>query len=147
MIGCNLFIRNYAALPTLNGNGEAFGGVYGFLTSLRFYVSRFKPDKVVVAWDGKGGSQKRRHLIDNYKKGRRPMKLNRNYDYGNNQHDQNRIYQRLRLSKYLEDLPIKQINVDNVEADDVIAYLCFHLPEDRKILVSTDRDYYQLLRT
>ena len=43
-------------------------------------------------------------------------------------------------------MPIGQIYVPDCEADDVIGYLCRHkLRNDRKVIISSDKDYYQLL--
>lgn len=143
--GNNCFIRNYAALPTLDLNGEPFGGVAGFLSSLKFYINKCKVNYVVICWDGKGGSQKRRALVENYKKGRKPIRLNRVYDF--QEQEDNKMYQRLKLSEYLQDLPVCQIEIDGIEADDVVGYLCFHLPQDRKIIISSDKDFYQLINS
>jgi len=48
------------------------------------------------------------------------------------------------LIEYLNLLPVSQIMVDGVEADDVIAYACQILPDYNKIIVSNDKDFIQL---
>ena len=58
--GMNLFIRNYVMSPQLDVNGKPIGGLTGFMRSLQKEVRRAKPDRVVICWEGPGGSQKRR---------------------------------------------------------------------------------------
>lgn len=141
----NNFLRNYSVVPTLTSNGEPNGGVYGFLNSLAYFIRITKPDKVVLCWDGVGGSKKRRAIIKDYKQGRKPVRLNRNFEFEFENLEQNKIRQRLRLGQYLDDLPVTQIAVEEVEADDVVAYLTKMYENDRKIIVSSDKDFYQLL--
>lgn len=142
--GANNFIRNYASLPTLDSSGNAFGGVYGFLMSMKNIVRLSKPDKVLIAWDGEGGSATRRSILKDYKNRSKPFNINRNYDYGEDG-EQNKILQMKRLSEYLDDLPVHQVNIKAVEADDIIAYFCNKDEENLKIVFSNDKDFYQLL--
>ncbi len=141
----NNFVRNYVVVPTLSLNGEPIGAVEGFLKSLRSFIERCKPDKVIVVWDGAGGSKKRRAIVKEYKEGRKPYRLNRNYDFEKVNIEDNKVFQRIRLDEYLRDLPIVQVMVDDIEADDSIAYISNHLKDDQKIIVSTDKDFLQLL--
>ena len=77
----NLFIRNYSAVPSMNEDGQYTGGVVGFLKSLALAVRSFKPTRVILVFDGKGGSQRRRKLFPQYKENRKPpIRLNRSYD-------------------------------------------------------------------
>ena len=79
--GQNMFIRNYVMSPQLDANGNPIGGLTGFLRSLQKEIRRAKPDRVVVAWEGPGGSQARREKNKNYKVGRKAPKLNREYEF------------------------------------------------------------------
>lgn len=141
----NNFIRNYVIVPTLSINGEPIGAVEGFLKSLRSFINICKPEKVFIIWDGPGGSRKRRSIVKEYKEGRKPYRLNRNYDFENVNEEDNKIFQRVKLDAYLRDLPVTQLMIEDIEADDVIAYLCNHFEEDQKIIVSTDKDFIQML--
>jgi DNA polymerase-1 len=141
----NNFLRNYAVVPTLTTHGEPNGGVYGTLNSLGFFNRIIQPDRIILAWDGVGGSKKRRNIIKDYKQGRKPVRLNRNFEFELENQEQNKIYQRIRLGQYLNDLPITQITVDDIEADDIIAYLVQYYANDQKIIASNDKDFYQLL--
>ncbi len=141
----NNFIRNYVVVPTLSVNGDPIGAVEGFLKSLRSFLNVCKPDRVFIVWDGAGGSRKRRAIVKEYKEGRKPYRLNRNYDFENVNEEDNKIFQRVKLDAYLKDLPVTQLMVEDIEADDVIAYLCNHFPDDQKVIVSTDKDFVQML--
>jgi 5'-3' exonuclease len=141
----NNFLRNYAVVPTLTRNGAPNGGVYGFLNSLRYFIRIIKPNKVILVWDGEGGSKKRRAIMKEYKKGRKPARLNRNFEHEFENVEENKTQQRRRIGQYLSDLPVTQIIVDDIEADDVIGYLTMSANDGRKVIVSSDKDFYQLL--
>jgi 5'-3' exonuclease len=62
--------------------------------------------------------------------------------------DDSKVDQIVRIIQYLTTLPVKTICLSRVEADDVIAYLSSTLPtkpEDRAFIVSSDKDYLQLI--
>jgi len=141
----NNFIRNYAVVPTLSGTGEPNGGVIGFLRSLGLFARTFESDKIILIWDGPGGSSKRKAILKDYKEGRKPIRINRNYDFERIDPERNKIKQRLRLAEYLKDLPVIQLSIPDVEADDVVGYLVKYYNEDEKIIVSNDKDFYQLI--
>jgi 5'-3' exonuclease len=100
-----------------------------------------------VAWEGPGGSQSRREKNKNYKVGRKAPKLNREYEFATPEQERENKYQQvIRLTEYLENLPVLQLAVENVEADDVIAWLC-HCNEFatwQKLIISSDKDFIQL---
>jgi 5'-3' exonuclease len=145
--GLNLFLRNYAVNPTTDTNGEHIGGMFGSLRSVKNLIRDVRPTRVVVCWDGKGGSQKRRGIYAEYKAGRKP-RVNRAFDFGEDidASKANLQMQYSKIRKYLEMLGICQIEMDNCEADDVICVLCrFVYDGIQKVIVSTDRDFYQLI--
>jgi 5'-3' exonuclease len=141
----NNFLRNYTVKPNLDAEGRPIGGVCGFLGSLSYFVRTLAPDKVIVVWDGPGGSRKRRAINENYKAGRKPAKLNRNFDFELEDQEKNKMMQRLRLAEYMRYLPVVEMIIPDVETDDVIGYLVQYLEEDDKIIVSNDKDFYQLV--
>ena len=65
--GTNSFIRCWTVVPTLNDNGEHVGGISGFLTSMGYAIKMLKPTRVIIVFDGKGGSLKRKKLYQEYK--------------------------------------------------------------------------------
>ena len=145
--GQNMFIRNYVMSPQLDINGSPIGGLTGFMRSLQKEVRRAKPDRVAICWEGPGGSQARREKNKNYKVGRKAPKLNREYEFSTPEEErENKYEQVIRLTEYLDHLPVLQLAVENVEADDVIAWLCHcnEYAEWQKLIISNDKDFIQL---
>jgi DNA polymerase-1 len=145
--GMNCFVRNYVVSPQLDINGKPIGGLTGFLRSIQKEIRRAKPDRVVIAWEGPGGSQARREKNKNYKLGRKAPKLNREYEFSSPEEErENKYEQVIRLTEYLDHLPVLQLAVENVEADDVVAWLCHcnEFNEWQKVIVSNDQDFLQL---
>lgn len=142
-----LFLRSYIVDPTLSSNGQPIGGISGSLKILQKMCREIKPSRIIICWDGKGGSTKRRSLNNNYKEGRKPIKLNRNIkNLSENEEIDNKIWQMTRLAEYLNEMPIIQLLSDGVEADDLISAIVQHpaFKEDNKIIVSSDKDFIQL---
>ena len=147
--GLNTFIRAFSVNPALNEDGVHIGGIIGFLKSVRFAINKLQPTRVVIVFDGKGGSKKRRSIYPQYKAQRRvKSRLNRNVDWTDSPLDeeQSMKQQISRLVNYLELLPVKLISIDGIEADDVMAYLTMTVFSESKIqLMSSDKDFLQLV--
>ena len=147
--GMNTFIRSFAAIPTMDENGNHIGGVTGFLKSVGYVIRKFKPSRVYVIFDGKGGSKRRREIYPDYKSGRKPLtRLNRTYDMTTEQDEQDLMrYELVIVAKALMKLPITTITLDHVEADDIISYIAQHTVENggESIIYSTDKDFLQLV--
>lgn len=144
----NQFLRNYAVRPTLDRNGERNGGVYGMLDSLRYFCRLLEPSRLILCWDGAGGSQKRRKILPEYKDGRKavnPARINSNYEHEADDMKENMKRQRIRLAEYLECLPITELCFNDTEADDIVAYLAGLFHEEEVVIVSDDKDFLQLV--
>ena len=142
--GLNVFFRHWAANPSMDGNGEHVGGIVGFLKGIQLLCERYRPSKVIVAWEG-GGSTRRRAIDSSYKSGRRPGKLNRFYDDIPDTVE-NRNSQVATLVSLLRKAGVKQVYVSDCEADDIIAYITTaSLRSERCVIVSTDKDFFQLI--
>jgi len=148
----NMFFRAYAANPSLNINGQHVGAIIGFFYSLQKCIKDTRPHKVVVIWDGKGGSKKRQEIRPDYKHGRKPpkpLRLNRALDIERTDEEEKNssLYQQGRIIGLLNSLPILQLCEPGVEADDFIAYMnnFYSCEEHLKIIVSNDKDFIQLL--
>lgn len=144
--GMNLLIRNFVVVPTTDVNGNSIGGITGFIKSLKTLVADTKPDRIVVAWDGEGGSRRRRGIFADYKAGRK-VRLNRVEDLETQDESFKSFGGQLKkLEKILDCLGVLQVRADDVEADDVIAFICKYVsPEDDKVVVSSDMDLIQLV--
>lgn len=144
--GLNQFIRNWVIVPTMNNNGDHVGGIVGFIRSIKLIMTDVKPTRVIVVWDGEGGSAKRKSIYSGYKEGRKP-RVNREFDFESPEKEQaNLKEQYAKLKELLSHLGITQIEIESVEADDVIAFLCRGIyNETDKVVVSTDKDFLQLV--
>lgn len=143
----NLFIRNYVVSPAMSTNGQPIGGVIGYLRSLQKCIRQVSPDEIVIVWDGPGGSRKRKGIISNYKDGRSPIRLNRNVKMlTENQELENKVWQQVRLTEYLNNFPVIQILEPEIEADDLISFVSqqHRYADWHKIIVSSDKDFIQL---
>ena len=146
--GLNTFIRCFSAMPTLNDDGAHVGGIVGFLRSLGYAIKTIRPTRCVIVFDGKGGSNRRKKVFSGYKANRNMSKrLNRTYDFNSKEDEhQSMMLQLTRVIDYLEQLPITTITIENIEADDAMAYITKQILKTSKIvLMSTDKDFLQLV--
>ena len=143
----NAYLRAYIVDPSLSVHGQPIGGLRGFLKILQKLVREMRPDQVVVIWDGPNGSKKRKLMDKNYKAGRKPIRLNRAYhNLTEDEELKNKIWQQSRIIEYLNQMPIIQSMIAEVEADDIIAYVSqmSYYKGWQKIIVSNDKDFMQL---
>lgn len=144
----NHFIRNWSVNPIMNDEGIHIGGIAGFLTSLGYIIKTFKPTRVVLVFDGKGGSQKRRALYSEYKNNRAGMPTQNRIEQTGEDTQMSMTRQFQALSLLLDTLPITTMMIDHIEADDAIGYIACQVlkePNQECIIVSSDRDYLQLV--
>lgn len=143
----NLLFRNYIVNPSISTNGAPIGGLKGFLQSLQKLCKEIKPDQVVICWDGAGGSNRRRSMAKGYKAGRKPLRLNRDIRVLSEAEEiENKIWQQNRVFEYLNEMPVIQLVLDNVEADDLVSYVVQSTFYNgwQKVIVSSDKDFIQL---
>ena len=146
--GLNTFIRSFAVSPVMNDNGIHVGGITGFLMSIGYAIRILQPTRVIICFDGKGGSQRRRKLFPDYKGNRIVRtKLNRTNSFADKDaEDENMKMQLGRLVQYLDNLPVQLLAPQNIEADDAIAYITKQCLTDSKIFImSSDKDFIQLV--
>ena len=151
MDGTNTFIRAFGASPSTNEDGEHVGGLTGFLYSIGKTVRDFKPSRCIIVFDGRGGSAKRKKIYSEYKGNRANKTRMRRHDHQQfptiEDEQEAMRWQFGRLVAYLDNLPITLLSIDGIEADDTIAYITdMYKDRSKKItIVSTDRDFYQLI--
>lgn len=146
----NTFIRVFASVPALNDDGMHVGGISGFLKSIAANIRQFQSTRCILVFDGAGGSRRRRQIYSDYKGNRKnKLRLNRFDEFKDLVDEQESFkYQLNRLVEYLDALPITVIAIDNIEADDTIAYITtqYYKDFDNHItIVSTDKDFIQLV--
>jgi len=158
----NMFIRSYMVNESINNKSEPIGGTVGFLKSLRMVVNLTRPVKVITAFEMGGGSPRRKHIFPGYKANRMKMKdlastmkhtsTSKSIKDGLKYDEDTKVKQLVLLTGILKTMPVCQVFVKDVEGDDIIGYLAKEkygkkTPYEnyRKVIVSTDKDYYQLL--
>lgn len=145
----NTFIRCFAAIPTLNDDGLHTGGIAGFLKSLGYTIRTLNPTRCIVVFDGTGGSTRRKAIFPEYKEHRsNKVRLNRIFEEASTTESESQALARqlVRVSHYIDTLPVTTIQIDNVEADDVIAFLAVQSFKDSNVtIMSADKDFYQLV--
>jgi len=140
----NAYLRSYIVNPSLSTNGDPIGGLKGFLGSLQKVCREINPDHIAVIWDGPGGSQRRKAVNKNYKEGRKPIRLNRSVKLLTEEENiKNKVWQQTRLFEYLNHMPVSQIMIDGIEADDIIAHVCNEMRGYEKVIISSDKDFIQ----
>jgi len=144
----NMFYRAWIVDPSLSVNGHPIGGLKGSLKILQKLMRETQPNRVFICWDGPGGSQRRRSINKNYKEGRKPAKVNWDSSFLSPEaKEENRKWQQIRLMEYFNHMPVCQLLLPSVEADDIVAFAskASSLKGWQKIIVSSDKDFFQLL--
>lgn len=147
--GTNLFIRCWTTNPSMNEDGDHTGGVVGSLNSIGAIIRQFNPTRVILVFDGKGGSDSRKKIFEGYKAGRAKnrFRVNRQYPEMMNEEEEHISMRRqyVWLADLLDSLPITTMIYDGIEADDVISYIPLELlsETDECIINSTDKDFLQ----
>jgi DNA polymerase-1 len=135
--GDNLFKIGFHGAKDVYNDGAHVGGVFHFVNILRKFLEEHNHDKVVVFWDGDSNSSVRKSIYPQYKANRR-QDMNE-YKY------ESYLYQKSRIKQYLEEIFVRQVEMHDNEADDLIAYYC-KISKDEKIIVfSADKDLTQLI--
>tara|TARA_R110000824_G_scaffold362744_1_gene550719 strand:- start:2616 stop:3581 length:966 start_codon:yes stop_codon:yes gene_type:complete len=143
----NAYLRAFIVDPSLSHHGQPIGGIKGSIKILQKLVRMTNPNEIVICWDGPNGSQKRKAMNSSYKEGRKPLRLNRSvHNLTENEELQNKVWQQMRTMDYLNQMPIIQLILERVEADDIISYVCNsrHYDGWQKVIVSNDKDFLQL---
>ena len=146
--GMNTLIRSFSLLKAMNPSGAHVGGLVGFLRSLGYVTRIFDPTRVLVVWDGKGGSGNRQNIDPNYKAQRATSRITHWGLYDSKEEEMEALIGQLfRVQDYLECLPIQQIVMEKLEADDIIAYVAKQASSSGKkvTIVSSDKDFFQLI--
>ena len=145
----NMLIRSFSLLKAMNPSGTHVGGLVGFLRSLGYVTRIFDPTRVIVVWDGKGGSGNRQNINPEYKAQRATSRITHWGLYDTKEQEMEALIgQLLRVQDYLDCLPIHQIGLDKLEADDIIAWIAkkASISKVKKCtIVSSDKDFLQLV--
>jgi 5'-3' exonuclease len=135
--GNNLMKIGFHGVKDYYHNGNHIGGIWHFLNTIRRFIEEHNFDKIVVFWDGEGNSSKRKIIYPQYKENR--------IQEQNEYKAQSFSFQKERVKQYLEEMFVRQVNVDNNEADDLIAYYCQIAENENITIFSSDKDLTQLI--
>ena len=135
--GNNLFKIGFHGVRDFYHEGRHVGGTWHFINTIRRFIEEQNFDKVVVFWDGISNSSARRLIYPQYKEHRRS-------DFNEFKQD-SFDEQKERIKQYLEEMFVRQIVIDNNEADDLIAYYCQISEDEIKTIFSGDKDLTQLI--
>ena len=135
--GNNLIKIGFHGVKDYFHNGQHIGAIWHFLNTLRRFIEENNYNKVVVFWDSDTNSSQRRLIYPKYK-------LNRK-EVSNEYKQESYEGQKQRVKQYLEEMFVRQVEVENSEADDLIAYYCQISEDEDKTIFSSDRDLTQLI--
>jgi DNA polymerase-1 len=135
--GNNLFKIGFHGVKDYFHNGNHIGGLFHFINTLRKFIDEHNFDKVIVFWDGEDSRSKREILYPSYKQNRKlsfeePIYLSY-------------LYQKNRVKQYLEEMYVRQLEVQGIEADDLMAEYCRISENEKKLIFSSDKDLTQLI--
>ncbi len=134
--GHSLAFRAFYALPPdmRTAAGKLTNAVYGFTSMLRKIIAEMQPDYLAVAFD-KGSHTFRNEIYSEYKgtRSKMPEELREQIGY---------------IEEVLSAWNIKQLSMDNYEADDIIGTIAREAElggETETYIISGDRDLFQLV--
>lgn len=147
--GMNIFLRSFLVNESMSSKSEPIGGVVGFLRYMDMLLNKFAPYKLIVVWENGGGCPRRKSLYSGYKENRAKIfKSGTSIKDELRQDTDSKIKQLSMLYSILKHTPVCQIFIKDTECDDIIGYLVqgeFKTIDRTKIIVSGDKDFYQLL--
>ena len=134
-------VSYHGAKDLYNHDGKHIGGVYQFITTLRMLLVNDLYHKVYIFWDGNFGGKLRYNIYQPYKSGR-----GKDYINGNITADEDEIREKKIVWEYINEFYIRQLKIEFIEGDDLIAQYCLLKKENEKITIcSNDRDMSQLI--
>lgn len=154
-----LIDSSYLLKRSINGAKDVYtdsfghiGGLYMFMTVVRKLIKEHKINKCVLFWDGENGGVYRHQIDLAYKANRKTKSWHDKIELSEREikleeeKEESILKQKKRIQAYAEELFLRQIEVDEIEADDLIAEYCMSNHEIEDIILYTnDRDFSQLL--
>ena len=121
----------YATKPLTTKDGTPTNAIFGFTKLLLKLIDSTKPDKLIVAFDLKAPTF-RHKMYDGYKATRKPMPEDLAAQIGT-------------LKSLLRSMNIAMCEKEGFEADDLVGTLSHMFPDTKSIIVTGDKDSYQLV--
>lgn len=137
--GNNLAWRGWLAEPLTTSKGRRVEVIYLGLRMLKTYLDKFKPHMLYVVWDG-GRDIRRKELLPSYKERVRTEEQKATATA---------VFEQMNgLRSLIQEMNLPTVRCRGREADDIISALAgkpWASPYSEVVVVSTDRDYFQLL--
>ena len=133
----NLYMIGYHGVRDLFSEDNHIGGIFHFINTIRKFLEEHNYDKVIAFWDSESNTSIRKNLYPAYK-------TNRKNEMNETQRE-SYLYQRARVKQYLEEVFVRQVEVADNEADDLIAYYCKVAVNENITIFSSDKDLTQLI--
>lgn len=121
----------YATKHLTTKSGTPTNAVFGFTKLLLKIIGDIKPDRLIVTFDLKGPTF-RHKMYDGYKASRKPM-------------PDDLAVQLDILKSLLRSMRVAMCEKTGYEADDLIGTLSHKFPDAKSIVITGDRDSYQLI--
>lgn len=137
--GHNLLFRMFYGIPSAipNSEGKDIRGVIGFVGGIFKTLNLYDFENMIVVFDSETSTVGKLEIDDDYKSNR--------IDYSQVEEAENPFSQLDYIYRVLEHMNIEFIEVADYEADDYIASLCSLYSEQEIVILSTDRDFLQLV--
>lgn len=144
-----LFRSNFAVRTETTESGVRVGATVGCLNHISYMIKQYNPRMVFCVFDGEDNAGRRQILNEDYKadRGQKHKMLASPLTLNAEDSAKSREFQRNLLIKILQHLPVHTIEIDGLEADDVIGYLSkqYFTGKSKKIIFSADKDFIQLI--
>ncbi len=147
------FLLKRSFLAKTNQYSTKFGDIgclFSSMLTLRTIINNYNINKCIVFFDGDNGGKLRYDLYKPYKANRKNKSWYSKIELSDAQIereellDKSYLKQSVRFKEYLEELYIRQIEVSQIEADDLISLYCMNYHKEESILIFTnDRDILQ----
>ena len=120
-----------AGRPMTTRQGIPTNAVFGFASMIQKAIDTVSPDAVLIAFDA-GKHTFRHDLYPDYKGGRRET-------------PEDLVPQFAMARDFLDAFPIKWVEMQDIEADDLIGTMSKKYPEYETVILTSDRDLLQLI--
>jgi len=151
--GSYLLQRSFHGAKDLyTNNFGSIGALYSFLTTIRKLIKQNSINKTVIFFDGESGGIARYNIDHAYKANRKnkswynKIELSEAEIKKEKEKEESLLKNKKRIQQYAEELFLRQIEVNEIEADDLIsAYVERYFRDEEIFIFTNDRDFIQLL--
>lgn len=144
-----LFKSHFSTNTDVTESGIPIAGISGVINNINKFVNKFNAQKVICAFDGVKSRKRRRQILESYKAQRDEQSdITSPFDIDQKSLQKLEKAQMRVLYELIGMLPVKRLYFKELEADDIIGYITktyYEGKKGRRIIISEDRDFYQLI--